>query len=71
MWYAIAVAGREFDTDMGRPIEDLLKAIEVCGRELYAETGRPPGPTLLEKLPFDVFRDETEGAREEDEDEND
>jgi hypothetical protein len=56
---------------MGRPIEDLLKAIEVCGRESYAETGRPLGPTLLEKLPLDVFRDETEGVRDEDEDEND
>ena len=64
------VAGRELDIEIGRPIVDLLNAIEVCGRELYAEIGRAPGPTLLEKLPLDVFRDETEGVREDTEDEN-
>jgi hypothetical protein len=53
---------------LGRPIVDLLNAIEVCGREAYPDVGRAPGPRLLEKLPIDVFRDETEVAREETED---
>ena len=40
-----------------------LKDIEVCGR--------PPGPTLLEKLLLDVCREETDGARDDTDEEND
>ena len=47
---------------------DLLNDIAVCGRAPYAEPGRAPGPTLLEKLLLDVFR---EVFLEETEDEND
>lgn len=32
--------------------------------------GRPPGPMLLEKLPLDVFREDTDGARDDMEEEN-
>lgn len=53
---------------LGRPIVDLLNAIEVCGREPYPVVGRALGPRLLEKLLLDVFRDETELPREETED---
>ncbi len=27
--------------------------------------GRPPAPILLEKLPLDVFREDTDGVRDE------
>ena len=37
--------------------------MEVWGREPYADLGRLPRPTLLEKLPFDALRDDTEGVR--------
>lgn len=56
----IEVAGRDLAWPKGR-----LVPIAVCGRPYPA---RAPGPTLLEKLPFDVFRDETELLREETED---
>jgi hypothetical protein len=39
-----------------------LKDIDVCGRP-------PPGPMLLEKLPLDVCRDDTDGVRDDDTDE--
>lgn len=31
---------------------------------MYAERGLAPGPTLVEKLPLDVFRDDTDAVRE-------
>jgi hypothetical protein len=31
--------------------------------------GRPPGPILLEKLPFEVCREDTDGVRYDDTDE--
>jgi len=53
----------------GRGLADIIRdevdwLYEVCGRALYAERGREPGPTLLEKLPLDVFRDDTDAVRE-------
>ncbi|KAG0647444.1 Vacuolar sorting-associated 66 [Hyphodiscus hymeniophilus] len=46
--------------------------MEVGGRVPYADFGLVPGPTLLEKLPLDVLRDDREGVRvcEDTEDEN-
>jgi hypothetical protein len=50
-----------------------VNATDVGGREPYADLGRFPGPTLLEKLPLDVLRDDTEFVRvcEDTEDESD
>ena len=42
---------------------------EVCGRALLCEGTPDPAPTLTEKELVDVCRDDTEGAREEDVDE--
>lgn len=47
---------------VGRVVVDWLNAIEVCGRLPYADFGRPP--TLLAKLPFDVFLEDTDGVRD-------
>ena len=67
---SIDVCGRDFGMAVvGRVVVDWLNAIEVCGRLPYADRGRLPGPTLLEKLPFDVFRDDTDGVRDDIEDE--
>jgi hypothetical protein len=62
---SIDVAGR----DLVRLLVAWLYDIEVCGRWPYP--GREPGPTLLEKLPFDVFRDDAVGGREDTEEEKD
>lgn len=41
-----------------------------CDLPPYEDFGRPFGPTLLEKLLFDGFRDDADGAREDVEDVN-
>jgi hypothetical protein len=69
-WLSMDVTGRDFGIAVvGRVVVDWLNAIDVCGRLPYADRGRLLGPTLFEKLPFDVFRDDTEGVRDDMEDE--
>lgn len=52
------VAGR------GRAVPLVVVDWLNCDLPPYEDFGRPLGPTLLAKLLFDVFRDDTDGARE-------
>lgn len=60
---SIDVAGRGRAV-VPRVIVDWLN----CDLLPYEDFGRPFGPTLLEKLPFEVLREDTDGAREDVED---
>lgn len=68
-WLSIEVVGRDLGRAVaGRTAVDRLSAIDVCGRAPLYDPGRPPGPILLEKLPLEVLREDTDGVRDEEKD---